>query len=72
MRAVLPPYRRYVHLPARNAFTVNPSKSKRQMLLKLRLHLKSAQYVLEIDDKSSFSMSGHVGPLAANQTYMYE
>ena len=26
---------------------------------------RSALYILEIDDKSSFSMSGHVGPLEA-------
>ena len=27
--------------------------------------VKSVLYVLEIDDKSSFAMSGHVGPLEA-------
>ena len=91
---VLPLHRRYIHLPARNTFAVNPSESKRQMLLKLwlyqyvyRIHVqtlrmqtyhpplesngrdsgfvKSALYVLETDDKSSFSMSGCVGPLEA-------
>ena len=28
-------------------------------------YVKSALYVLEVDDKASFSMSGHVGPLEA-------
>jgi len=40
MSAVFPSYRCYIDLPVQNAFTVNPSESKTQMLLKPRVYLQ--------------------------------
>ena len=83
MRAVFSLYRCYIHLPAQNAFMVNPSTSKRERRAKTRVQtsrmktycpslernggdsgfIKSALCVLEVDDKSLFSMSGNAGSL---------